>query len=157
MSEGARTLMLAVVNATAANCEHTLNTLRYADRVRDLCRTVRFKDGEGGNDKRSDEGGKSGRASAVGTLDSPLGAGMGSPLGKRRFSIGDVSPPRGLSLTATEDEDGTSQTAAVAARGKIASALEELSLLSEQCDDVPVLETLADELCSLLEALRSTQ
>ena len=31
--------MLATINPAQINCEHTLNTLRYADRVRDLKRT----------------------------------------------------------------------------------------------------------------------
>lgn len=149
--------MLAVVNATAANCEHTLNTLRYADRVRDLSKTARFKGSENGEDKKPGEDGKNERRPVVSTFDSPLAAKTNSPLGKRRFSIGDVSPPRGLSSAATEDEDDASQTTAVTTRTKIASVLRELAVLSEQCDDMPILETLADELCSLLEAFRSTQ
>ena len=34
MGEEARTVMIANVSPNSASCEHTLNTLRYADRVK---------------------------------------------------------------------------------------------------------------------------
>lgn len=34
MGQEARTVMIANVSPTSSSCEHTLNTLRYADRVK---------------------------------------------------------------------------------------------------------------------------
>merc|ERR1719308_81996 len=37
IGERARTCMIAMIGPSMASCEHTLNTLRYADRVKELC------------------------------------------------------------------------------------------------------------------------
>ena len=37
IGEKARTCMIAMIGPSMASCEHTLNTLRYADRVKELC------------------------------------------------------------------------------------------------------------------------
>ena len=37
IGEKARTCMIAMIGPSLASCEHTLNTLRYADRVKELC------------------------------------------------------------------------------------------------------------------------
>ncbi len=37
VGEEARTVMIANVSPNALSCEHTLNTLRYADRVKGMC------------------------------------------------------------------------------------------------------------------------
>merc|ERR1712098_448716 len=36
IGENARTCMIAMINPCLSSCEHTLNTLRYADRVKEL-------------------------------------------------------------------------------------------------------------------------
>ena len=36
IGEKARTCMIAMIGPSMASCEHTLNTLRYADRVKEL-------------------------------------------------------------------------------------------------------------------------
>jgi kinesin family protein 2/24 len=38
-----RTLMIANISPTLSNCENTLNTLRYADRVKELKKEKREK------------------------------------------------------------------------------------------------------------------
>merc|ERR1719347_2274345 len=37
IGEKSRTCMIAMIGPSMASCEHTLNTLRYADRVKELC------------------------------------------------------------------------------------------------------------------------
>ena len=37
IGERTRTCMIAMIGPSMASCEHTLNTLRYADRVKELC------------------------------------------------------------------------------------------------------------------------
>ena len=37
IGEKTRTCMIAMIGPSLASCEHTLNTLRYADRVKELC------------------------------------------------------------------------------------------------------------------------
>merc|ERR1719454_836968 len=37
IGEKTRTCMIAMIGPSMASCEHTLNTLRYADRVKELC------------------------------------------------------------------------------------------------------------------------
>lgn len=37
VGEEARTVMIANVSPNGLSCEHTLNTLRYADRVKGMC------------------------------------------------------------------------------------------------------------------------
>ena len=45
----AKTVMIANMSPTFSCCEHTLNTLRYADRVKELKKPSNERDGRGNN------------------------------------------------------------------------------------------------------------
>ncbi|XP_062509227.1 kinesin-like protein KIF2A [Corticium candelabrum] len=52
IGDRARTCMIAMISPGLSSCEHTLNTLRYADRVKELETTSLSKAGAGGDDDR---------------------------------------------------------------------------------------------------------
>jgi len=49
IGDKARTCMIAMISPSMSSCEHTLNTLRYADRVKELNADKNGKGGVGGN------------------------------------------------------------------------------------------------------------
>ena len=101
---GARTVMLAAVSPGSGSCEHTLNTLRYADRVKEL---RGGGGGCGGGGGGSGGGGPGARASG--------GAGAPSTSSSRRASLGAAGPAAPLRRRATLGGPAAATAAATAA------------------------------------------
>lgn len=56
IGEKSKTCMIAMISPNVASCEHSLNTLRYADRVKELAvNDPETKDDRGDNDYNCDE------------------------------------------------------------------------------------------------------
>lgn len=97
----ARTVMIANISPCSSSCEHTLNTLRYADRVKEL-----RKGGGGSAAIRSTSSGSAGdmvslvsrTSSDAAMLAGGAAAMAGSPYAKRRALLQPSGQPQGLNL-----------------------------------------------------------
>lgn len=128
--------MLATINPAQINCEHTLNTLRYADRVRDLKRA-------GTEDYPVESPLKLQRTKAVSSDNLTRHSKQSSP---------EVTPSVKNILDTTPPPKMNHRQVLLA---RIERTIKELQAETNKCQDEDALETMGEELKGLLQAIQS--